>query len=110
MAHGEGQALPFGMEIVTPFTPLRSEKEGRLETQWVAVFRFNTVNADVVYYQTQPIFPTWTSQLSSFVLHLFTPESPAANAASFSFSGRLPSTVDVTATMPGMGGILNAVE
>jgi hypothetical protein len=51
--------------IVTPFTPLRLEKEGWLETQWVAVFRFNTVNADVVYYQTQPIFPSCTSQVRS---------------------------------------------
>ena len=42
--------------IVTPFTPLTLEKEGWLETQWVAVLRFNTVNADVVYYQRSP-FP-----------------------------------------------------
>jgi hypothetical protein len=49
------------MKIVTPFTPLTLKKDGPLETQWVAVFRFNTVNADVVYYQTQPIFPSWMS-------------------------------------------------
>jgi hypothetical protein len=53
------------IEIVTPFTPLSVEKEGGLETQWVAVFRFNPVNADVVYYQTQPIFPSWTSRVRS---------------------------------------------
>jgi hypothetical protein len=35
--------------IVTPFTPLSAEKERWLETQWVAVFRFNTVNADVLW-------------------------------------------------------------
>src|SRR5689334_851180 len=63
------------MPLVTPFTPLTLEKEVWLETQWVAVFRFNTVNADVVYYQTQPIFPSWTSRARS--------PSPALKSAGY---------------------------
>src|SRR5262249_40235353 len=51
--------------VITLGASINGQNEGWLETQWVAVFRFNTVNADVVYYQTQPIFPSGTSRVRS---------------------------------------------
>jgi hypothetical protein len=43
-----GPPLTLPQKSVTPFTPFTLEEEGWLETQWVAVFRFNPVNADVI--------------------------------------------------------------
>jgi len=59
----------FPQNLYSVNTPLRGSKLQNIENSCVRKTRINTMDADVIYFQTKVNFPSWTSR--------FDPPSPA---------------------------------
>ena len=59
----------FPQNLYSVNTPLRGSKNQEIENSCVRKTRINTMDADVIYFQTKVNFPSWTSR--------FDPPSPA---------------------------------